>query len=254
VIPPTIFLIPFQGERTDIDFVLSERSKELPVCIVDDRSEFKSVWSFADLQLYEQLLPRDLDLRNKIQKPVAELTKNKDQRNRFVWLVGKHWQEYLSTFVREGLFQEPYKKRAYFTLQDRQDSRVVYTSRMNRKVGRNVVKKRTSGRYIYHENEGITYAIENLGDQWSLRIKPFYMFTGKDSITPLPSFKRTKYSTWRIKFDKNKNVDDDLYFWLKFLSRGEPTMNIGGVGVKDLILESSYIETEIAVASGGEEE
>jgi hypothetical protein len=53
----------------------------------------------------------------------------------------------------------------------------------------------------------------------------------------------------RYRFDRNKNVDDDLTFWARYLSNGQPSCNIGGVGVDDLILDFEYCAAEIPIAS-----
>ena len=42
-------------------------------------------------------------------------------------------------------------------------------------------------------------------------------------------------------------VDDDLHFWLKFLSRGKSSLNIGGNDVDNLILDVKYLENEVVV-------
>jgi hypothetical protein len=61
------------------------------------------------------------------------------------------------------------------------------------------------------------------------------MFTERDAKTPLPSFARAAYATRRIKFDRNKSVEDDLTFWARFLSGGSPTINLGQDHVLDLV-------------------
>jgi len=48
-----------------------------------------------------------------------------------------------------------------------------------------------------------------------------------------------------MKFDRNKNVEDDLTFWARFLSNGQPTISIGGNGVSTLILDTEYISAEV---------
>jgi hypothetical protein len=50
-----------------------------------------------------------------------------------------------------------------------------------------------------------------------------------------------------MKFDRNKNVDDDLHFWLKYLSKNSSSINIGGNDIDDLILDNKYIENEIPI-------
>jgi hypothetical protein len=50
-----------------------------------------------------------------------------------------------------------------------------------------------------------------------------------------------------MKFDRNKNVDDDLTFWARLLSAGQPTINIGGVGVEDLLVDSEFASAEVPI-------
>ena len=71
------------------------------------------------------------------------------------------------------------------------------------------------------------------------------MFTRKDGVTPLPGFERTRRSTSRIKFDRNRNVDDDLTFWARYLGQGKSVINLGGRGVENLILEATFFTVEV---------
>lgn len=71
------------------------------------------------------------------------------------------------------------------------------------------------------------------------------MFTRKDGATPLPGFERTRRATSRMKFDRNKNVDDDLSFWGRYLGRGNSTVNIGGRDVDNLLLETFFLTIEV---------
>jgi hypothetical protein len=107
------------------------------------------------------------------------------------------------------------------------------------------VKKRAEGARAWFENEGFGYEIVNIGGLWCVRIKPFYMFTGSDAITPLPSFLRSAKATRRIKFDRNKNVEADLAFWSNFLSRGAETMNVGDLHVDDLLIDMTFVTVEV---------
>ena len=49
-----------------------------------------------------------------------------------------------------------------------------------------------------------------------------------------------KKSTWRFKYDRNANVDSDLVFWERFLSKGEQIINIGDSNVDDLLLTGAF--------------
>jgi hypothetical protein len=42
-------------------------------------------------------------------------------------------------------------------------------------------------------------------------------------------------------------VDDDLTFWARYLSNGQPSCNIGGIGVDDLILDFEYCAAEVPI-------
>jgi len=106
------------------------------------------------------------------------------------------------------------------------------------------VKQRGDEARPWFENEGIGYEITQLDDVWGIRVKPFYMFTGRDARKPLPAFARTARST-RMKLDRNKNVEDDLTFWARFLSENKPTINIGQSHVNDLILEGQFFTVEL---------
>ena len=48
-----------------------------------------------------------------------------------------------------------------------------------------------------------------------------------------------------MKLDRNKNVDDDLTFWSRFVSGGNQTINIGQEHVGDLILEGQFVTIEV---------
>jgi hypothetical protein len=48
-----------------------------------------------------------------------------------------------------------------------------------------------------------------------------------------------------MKFDRNKNVEDDLTFWSRFLARGSPTVNVGQEHVSDLLLDGAFLTIEV---------
>ena len=121
---------------------------------------------------------------------------------------------------------------------------IVWDSPQKRGNRREVVKQRNEER-PWFENEGFGYALVYMSGRWYIRIKPFYMFTGRDGIRPLPGFERTRRSTRRIKFDRNKNVDDDLTFWARYLSRGQPAFDIGGHDVDNLLIDASFLTVEV---------
>jgi hypothetical protein len=165
------------------------------------------------------------------------------------WLVGKHWEFFLHRWKKQGFYVEYKKKRAYFQLVEGDRNTIRYDSRLRKGVRRDVVKQRGEGKYIEYENEGICYSVVEFGGTWAIQLKPFYMFTKSDGHTPLPSFVRTRRATRRMKFDRNKSVDDDLTFWARLLSAGQPIINIGSVGVENLILDSEYCSVEVPLRS-----
>jgi hypothetical protein len=107
------------------------------------------------------------------------------------------------------------------------------------------VKRRGALDKIWHENEGINYSAVTVDEKWALQIKPMYVFTMADGFTPLPSHAQTRRATRRFKFDRNKSVEDDLTFWARLLSGASPVIDIGGVGVSDLILSANYSQAEL---------
>jgi hypothetical protein len=121
----------------------------------------------------------------------------------------------------------------------------LYDSSRRKGISREVVKQRGEEPRAWFENEGFGYEIVQLDGVWAVRIKPFYMFTGRDAKKPLPSFARTARSTRRIKLDRNKNVEDDLTFWSRFLSESKPTINIGQRNVDDLILAGQFLTIDV---------
>jgi hypothetical protein len=165
-----------------------------------------------------------------------------ERRKMVSWLLNKHWQQHLRSFGREGMFLEPKSSRAYFRIIDGRRPVIIYDTPRRRGVRREMVKARAEDRW--HENEGIGYSVVFMDGRWCVRVKPFYMFTGRDGIRPLPGFERTRRSSRRIKFDRNKNVDDDLTFWGRYLSRGQPNFNIGGRDV-DILMDASFLTVEV---------
>jgi hypothetical protein len=53
-----------------------------------------------------------------------------------------------------------------------------------------------------------------------------------------------------MKFDRNESVDSDLAFWARFLSRGQPTINIGQQGTSDLLLDGAFLSIELPEPAG----
>ena len=114
----------------------------------------------------------------------TELEADPDTRRVLSWMLRKHWEVHLRRFKDNGLFIERKKDRASFRKTNGHKSLIEYNSPKRRGIKREVVKPRAEGKW--HENEGIGYQIVFSGGQWAVRVKPFYMFTGRDEATPLP--------------------------------------------------------------------
>lgn len=176
----------------------------------------------------------------------AELEADPDHRRVVSWLIRKHFERHLSSLENYGLILEDGKRRrAYFEGRDGGPRRLVYDTPRRRGVAREVVKQRAEGSRAWFENEGFSYEITQIAGEWAVRVKPFYMFTGRDARRPLPTFTRTARATRRMKLDRNKNVDDDLTFWGRFLASGRAMIDIGDEHVDDLLLEGSFLTVDI---------
>lgn len=209
------------------------------------------LWSFAPLAMLFSALEPIADTTKSMTLLRNEAQCDPNSKKVLSWLLRKHWEMYLSTFKEEGLLVEHGRRnRAYFKGQDKGIRTIVWDSIIRRHNRRDVVKKRGEGTRTWFENEGFGYETIQMGAFWGVRIKPFYMFTGRDAVTPLPSFLVASKSTRRIKFDRNKNVEADLTFWSSFLSRGNETINIGGLHVNDLLLDCSFLTVEVPDMGG----
>jgi hypothetical protein len=251
VIPQTIFTLPLR-DKPLIDLPLfepDESPRELPIFITADGK----LLSFADLKLFSDFSERRGYLEKLQSEPVDEYINDETQRRHFVWLMGKHWEFFLQRLFVKGLYVERKRKRAYFRLVKGDKNTVIYDSRQRKGVKRDVVKKRGDDEFTWYENEGIAYPVVEFGGHWAMQIKPFYMFTGRDGCTPLPPFLRTQRATRRMQFDRNKNVGDDLIFWARFLSNGQPTLNLGSVGASHLIIDSEYSSAEVPLLNQREQ-
>jgi hypothetical protein len=248
VIPESVWIFTtrrtrLKGERL---FMLDENPGELPLFV----EEGSRLISFADFHNYPDLVRRRGSVENVSLTSLKTFVEDPNDHRLFIWLLRKHWEFHLKTYREKGLQQEPKKQRAYFRLLEGERNTVVYDSPKRRGVRRDVVKRRGSDRYIWHENEGIAFSVVEYDGTWAIQIKPFYMFTTKDGLTPLPSFERTARATRRMRFDRNRNVDDDLTFWARFLSHGNPTIQLSCVGVEDLVLSANYQTAEVPERGG----
>lgn len=212
------------------------------------RGEERELWSFVPLPILTGLLGAIVDRAKSREVPRSKIEADPDQRRVLSWLLRKHFERYLARFQAAGLILEEgrKKKRAYFEGREGKPRRLIYDTPRRKGVGREVVKQRGEAPRAWFENEGFGYEVTQVDGVWVMRIKPFYMFTGRDGKKPLPAFARTSRATRRIKFDRNKNVEDDLTFWARFLSEGGPTINIGQDHVSDLIVEGQFLTIEVA--------
>lgn len=235
VLPDAVAVAPIRPDQ--VTALFRSDLTDVPVFVVHaDR-----VWSFAPAAILS------LKLSGRLAGPVTEIPRsllesNPEERRLLSWLLNKHWQQHIRSFSRDGMFLEPKSSRAYFRMQDGKRPVIVYDTPKRRGVRREMVKARAEDRW--HENEGIGCQVVFMDGRWCIRVKPFYMFTGRDGIRPLPGFERTRRATRRIKFDRNKNVDDDLTFWSRYLSRGQPSFNIGGRDV-DILLDAGFLTVEV---------
>ncbi len=164
------------------------------------------------------------------------------------WVLRKHFEGHLRTLEAKGLMIEPGRRsnrRAYFFGENGASRLLIYDTPNRRAIPREVVKQRGEAPRTWFENEGIGYEVTRLGSLWTVRIKPFYMFTGPDAKTPLPGYARTAKATRRMKFDRNQSVESDLTFWGRFLSQGTPVLNLGRSPVEDLLLEGVFLSLDV---------
>lgn len=204
------------------------------------------LWSFVPLPTMTTLFERLVNQSSSRSVSRKEIEAFPDSKRVISWLLRKHFEYELETFEEEGLILEYGRKhRAYFASNNGGERTVVWNSSQRKGNRRDVVKQRADGPRAWFENEGFGYEIVDVGGLWCVRIKPFYMFTGKNGSTPLPAFTRASKATRRIKFDRNKNVEADLTFWASFLGRGSETLNVGDLHVNDLLIDMAFLTVEI---------
>ena len=208
----------------------------------EDAHEF---WSFAPLDKLLRVLAPIADLEASESVLRKEIEEDEDKRRVLSWLLRQHFEAHLEEFEEDGLCLEGKKVyRAFFTGCDGGGRTIVWDSPQKRGNHREVVKRRGEER-PWFENEGFGYALVYMTGRWCIRIKPFYMFTGSDAKTPLPSFARAAKATRRMKFDKNKNVETDLVFWSIFLADGGSTLNLGIEDQYDILVDATYMNVEV---------
>lgn len=247
IIPKTLFTFSLNTLLEIKSYLASNSNDESLIFYDDSHSVSPQILSFFDIKSISSNLDQASIFPNFEPIKLDEYLSNKTNRNKFVALLNEHWRAYLSKYKDIGLILDPEKshRRAYFILTKNESNRIItYKSETGRKSSRNVVKKREGKRMTFCENEGFNYSFEQIGKEWFLRIKPFYMFTREDGQTPLSGFRRSKLSTRRIKYDKNKNVREDLIFWAKIFSENQSVFNIGYNDEQRLIINSNFLECE----------
>ncbi len=211
------------------------------------RNRSDELWSFVPLPILASMFGAYAHANASTEVLRADLEADADNRNVLSWLLRKHFERHLVRFKTHGLVLEEdrKRKRAYFVGREGKSRKYVYDTPRRKGISREVVKQRGEEPRPWFENEGFGYEITQLDGVWAVRIKPFYMFTGRDAKKPLPAFARTARSTRRMKLDRNKNVEDDLTFWSRFLSESRATINIGQRQVDDLILDGQFLTIEV---------
>jgi hypothetical protein len=201
------------------------------------------IFSFADLNEFPRFVEDRGESRQIARFSRTDLEQTVQGRRELSWLLRRHLDHHLASFEPLGLVVE--RRRAFFIGAGDEERAVIYDSAKRRGVRRVMVKRRDYGKRVFHENEAIWYSIERFGDAWCVRLKPTYVFTEADGRTPLPPFMISRLATRRFRFDRNKNVDDDMTFWSRLLGRGRAVVGIGGPGVNNLILSLDYIGFDV---------
>jgi hypothetical protein len=206
------------------------------------------LWSFSPAVLINTVLKPVMTESSVRITAREELERDPDLARGVSWLLRKHFEGRLRSLRAQGLMIEqdrPSNRRAYFFGERGGPRLMIYDTPSRHGIAREVVKQRGEAPRVWFENEGIGYEIARLGPMWGVRVKPFYMFTGPDAQTPLPSYARTAKATRRMKFDRNQSVESDLTFWARFISQGAPVVNLGQGGVEDLLLEGAFLSLDV---------
>ena len=241
-VPANVYKLPLNADCLDRKrplFVGSESDDPEPTAIATSGYAM----SFNDLARFPVWANRVGYLDYLETTSFEKMADDPDTRRQLVWLLGKYWERYLRT-IEPSLVIEPKKKRAHFGAAGTEELVVTYDSPLRRNIKRTVVKKREVGKYPEFEIEALSYAIVQYGSQWTVQIKPTYLFTKSDAKTPLPGYQQASRATRRFKFDRNPAVDSDLKFWQILLSGGKSAVRIGGDSVDDLILSGTLASIE----------
>lgn len=240
-LPIAVYRAPLLIRDSRIPLYEKDDEKDLlPLCI---RAE-NWFYSFGDFRMTPRFASRHALLSATESIATAAFLIAPDQKRLFSWLVSRHWDMFLERFQSDGLHIDYKKDRAYFRLTAGQSNVIHYQSRLGRRVRRAVVKRRADDG-SEHENEGFFYEVSRYGKKWFIQMKPTYVFTGADGLTPLPALRHSSKATRRIKFDRNKSVDDDLAFWSRYLGREISSVNLGRGFGDDFIIDLRFVEVEI---------
>jgi len=244
-IPERIYRIPTLDPNLKRLIFESDEEKEfMPVCIVTGG------WliSFADFHQTPKFAARHGNLKMLEDPFTTDFIKDEVSSRHFVWLLGQHWNLFLKRFAGDGLYDEWKRKRAFFHLLNGRANTIRYISRTGRNVSRDVVKSRGEDDKE-HENEGFYYQIVHMSSDWSVMLKPTYVFTGPDGKAPLPPRFQTSRATRRFKYDRNPSVEADLAFWSKYLGKNGASVNLGRELGDDLILDLDFISVELPIVA-----
>ena len=249
-----INLLPFVAIPETVSIIRLTRSlwERPPEISLENLGTFvhreNELWSFVPLPIMLEALAPIVDKNASRAENRVTVESGSEPRKTLSWLLRKHFERHIASFDVHGFILEEDRKRrrAYFIGRSGKPRKYLYDTPRRRGVVREVVKQRGESPRAWFENEGFGYEITQCDGLWGVRIKPFYMFTGRDAKKPLPSYSRAARSTRRIRLDRNKNVEDDLTFWGRFISGSCPTINIGQEHVSDLILEGQFLTIEVA--------
>jgi len=237
-LPRFVSVLPLRERGATIPLLLKEVDPQaVPLFLLHS----DQLLTFADLRQFESFA-KCRGHYEALQQPTWDEFQRQHGRQLLVWLVHKHFEYLLHSYP---MIVEPRRKRAYFVPDKGGKRSIPYHSRTGKKTTRTVVKPRDDG--ATHENEAVCYRVVELNGWWALQLKPTYVFTKADGRTPVSSLVQTSKATRRFRFDRNKNVDDDLTFWARYLAAGKPTISLGNTGVNDLVLAADYCAEEIPI-------
>lgn len=240
-LPVNLFVMPLHDKGVKkLWFDSDEERAAVPLSLAVDGQMI----SLGDFRNTPEFAKRNGVLDRTLPIPLAKVATDEVLRRYFVRLIGTHWSFFLNQFEADGLVNDYKRKRAYFKLLSGEANTISYTSRLGRSVSRDVVKLR-GDKGEEHENEGVYYAVVNMGGEWAIQLKPMYVFTDRSGFMPLPPHYQTSRATRRFKFDRNKSVDDDLTFWSRYLGRVGGAVNLGRGWDDDLLLEFAFASVEL---------